>query len=66
MCDIAPFQMECEYDEYKHDLLCCVVCLLKQAFYNLLTEIPIVKIFVQPYHCEMFRMKGGGGDEEEN
>lgn len=57
MCDIAPFQMECENEEFKCDLIVCAVANLNQAVNNLLTEIPIVGMFIRPYHCGAFRVK---------
>lgn len=63
MCDIAPFQMECENDEFKHDLMCCRASYLRQAWNNFLTAIPILGRFVSAYHCECFEMKGGVNNE---
>lgn len=57
MCDIAPFQMKCEYDEC--DLLCCRTHHLYQELSNLYQSIPIVRKFVKEYHCPDFEPKAG-------
>ena len=57
MCDIAPFQMECTYEEYKDKLTSCAVSHLCQAFNELYLQLPIVKHFVKPYHCPNFQNK---------
>lgn len=54
MCDIAPFQMKCEYEDY--DCVSCAVHHLYQAFSNLLQSIPIVKRFTEPYKCPQFEI----------
>ena len=59
MCDIAPFQMKCEYDDFQHDLFCCRSHHLCQAFNNLYRSIPIVKEFVSEYHCPDFERQAG-------
>lgn len=63
MCDIAPFQMKCENEEYKCNLTVCAVAHLNQALNNVLTEIPILGKFIPEYHCGAFRIKGGNIDE---
>lgn len=59
MCDIAPFKMECENEEFKHNLVCCSVSHLRQAWNNFLISIPVIGNFISIYHCECFEKKGG-------
>ena len=59
MCELAPFQMECENDEFKHKLRCCSVYHFRQALNNFNSTLPIIGRFVEPYHCEGFKPKGG-------
>lgn len=60
MCDIAPFQMGCEFDGC--NLLCCRVHHLYQALSNLYQEIPIVKEIVSEYYCPDFKRKDVDND----
>lgn len=59
MCDIAPFQMKCKYDDFKHDLTCCQAHYLCQALSNMYQLIPIVREFIGEYHCPDFEPKVG-------
>lgn len=59
MCDIAPFQMKCENDEFKHGLTCCAVYHLRQSWNNLLKSFPVIGNYIPTYHCEGFKQKGG-------
>ena len=63
MCDIAPFQMECDLEEYKEKLTSCAVCHLCQAFNKLWSQTPIIKHFVVPYKCPNFRIKRSAEDD---
>ena len=56
MCDIAPFQKECINEEYKDKLMSCAVSHLYQAFNELWLQTPIIKLFVEPYHCPNFEI----------
>ena len=56
MCDIAPFQMKCEYE---YDLICCQAHHLYQALNNMYQLIPIVRNFVGEYHCPDFEPNVG-------
>ncbi len=62
MCDIAPFQMKCENDEFHDKLDCCIFAHLSQAWNNLLHSIPIIGDWFPEYHCPHF--KPYGGDQE--
>jgi hypothetical protein len=64
MCDIAPFQMECIYEEYKDKLISCNVCHLGQALNELWLQTPIIKHFVEPYHCPNFEIKRSDNNAE--
>lgn len=63
MCDIAPFQIKCEYED--DDCVACAIHHLYQAFSNLQQSIPIVKRFAEPYKCPQFEIaKEMAGDTE--
>lgn len=50
MCDVAPFGMECQNEEYKHQLMCCQVNHLSLHLQELRFSIPLIgKIFEE---CE--------------
>ncbi len=57
MCDIAPFQMECDLEEHKEKLMSCNICRLHWALNELWSQVPIVKHLVVPYKCPNFRIK---------
>ena len=48
MCEIAPFQMKCENEKY--DLTCCKVHKLMCAWTELMSHIPIVRLFYPDYY----------------
>lgn len=64
MCDIAPFQMKCIHEEYKDELFSCSVIHLNQAVNELWLQIPIIKHFVEPYHCPNFEIKRSDNNAE--
>lgn len=55
ICEIAPFAMKCEYENY--ELVSCACHRLEQALSDLLGEMPILKHFSTPYHCPDFMPK---------
>lgn len=64
MCDIAPFQMKCKREEYKDKRTSCAVHHLNQAFNELYLQLPIIKHFVEPYHCPDFEIKRSDNNAE--
>ena len=59
MCELAPFKMECENDEFKNNLMCCSVYHLQQALNNFYTSLPGIGKLIPAYHCAGFKKKGG-------
>lgn len=57
MCEIAPFGMKCEWEEYSDKLIMCASNRLQQAMNNLLKAIPIMGNFTPEYHCKGFEIK---------
>ena len=57
MCDIAPFQMECINEQDKDKLMSCAVSHLHQAWNEMWLNTPIIKSFVQPYHCPNYKKR---------
>lgn len=64
MCDIAPFQMKCEKEECKDKLASCAVHHLYQAVNELYLQLPIIRHFVEPYHCPDFEIKRSDNNAE--
>ena len=62
MCEIAPFEMECEFDDHKNDLVCCRSCMISFYLQQLVFRLPIVgKVFEKyekKYECPYFEPKG--------
>lgn len=62
MCDIAPFSMECEFDDVKHKLVCCKANHLSCAFRQLQQSLPLVGGWFEDYKCQAFEPKGWRAD----
>lgn len=56
MCEIAPFCMECEYDEY--NTTSCCVNKLNFAVRNLYQSLPVIGKYIDGYRCPHFTIKG--------
>lgn len=52
MCDIAPFQMKCAFED--GDLMVCACHKLSYAVTELKQGIPFLGKFVPDYHCPHF------------
>lgn len=52
MCEIAPFQMRCEYED--HDCVRCASEKIRFALVEAVGSIPILGYFTKSYRCEMF------------
>ena len=63
MCNLAPFQRECEFDDFQHDLICCNANHLHEAIYRLLKTSPVVGKFIPEYQCPAFMPKEGVRNE---
>ena len=55
MCDIAPFFMKCDLEDY--DATCCAFHRIAFALNEVKSEIPILGSFVEPYKCPDFEPK---------
>lgn len=60
MCKIAPFSMQCENDDVKHDLVACSVHHLCCAFQELKMSLPIIGDWFKSYKCPDFQPKTEG------
>lgn len=52
MCEIAPFQMHCEYED--HNCVQCAVEKVRFALVEAVGSIPVLGYFTQQYGCERF------------
>lgn len=57
MCDIAPFQMKCVYEDF--DLTVCAVNKLCFALTELKQSIPFFGKYVSEYRCPHFEVFRG-------
>lgn len=63
-CPCIPlFGMECVYEKYHKDLLCCSVHILNHSLREFHRSIPIIGDWFDEYHCPDYepieKMKGG-------
>ena len=54
-CPCAPLGIECEYEKYHKDLLCCSVHIINHSLRELYRTIPIIGGWFDEYHCPDYK-----------